>query len=413
MDPSTSPDGVARATLGTCLDEGIRAGTFPGGVVALRSRGSCGAVSAARGATSYEGGEPVDEATVYDLASLTKVVAALPLALLTVAAGRASLDGSLTRCLPELSSGAWGADSRMPTLRRLLSHGSGLPAWRPYFARLRGREAYLAAIASERPSYEPGSSVEYSDLGFILLGIALERLWDEPLPALARRLVFSPLGMETTGYRPAGEAGPGGRFSGARFAPTEEGNEFERGMALAFIEGRPVVGGHEGPFRLTRDELEALPRRPGAIRGEAHDANCHYGLSGVSGHAGLFSTAGDLCRYLAFWDEGSFLPATLRNEALRPQAGAGAIVRGLGWALDGEGRATHTGFTGTSLRYDPRSGRGLVALTNRVHPRVKDGIGAWREALAARVDALPGYGILAAGAADPSETAEAQGERSA
>lgn len=388
MDPLLASGEDARLLLNDCLDSGLRAGLFPGGVAALGKNGS--AVVVARGSLDYARSEPVDHATVYDLASLSKVVSTLPIALLSVASGRLGLDDELLGLLPELRRGPWAGASRAPTLRALLTHGSGLPAWRPYFVRLSGKASYIEAIAAEAPSYEPGTAVEYSDLGFIALGLALERLWDEALPELAERLVFGPLGMKSTGYRPLDGAGPGGRFAGARFAPTEEGNDFERGMALAFIEGRPVVGGHGGPFRLALDDLDALAWRSGAIVGEAHDANCHYGLGGVAGHAGLFSTVGDILRYAAFWAPDGPLPPELRAAALSRQAPHGATARGLGWALDGAGRAAHTGFTGTSLRYDPVSGQLLVALTNRVHPRVKDGIGAWREALAARVDAPVG-----------------------
>jgi CubicO group peptidase (beta-lactamase class C family) len=378
--------------LTDCLDRGIVAGTFPGGVVAhwhgaelaITARGRLEYPDAA---VSGSGPAAVSAGTVYDLASLSKIVATLPLVLLALQSGRAELDDKAMRFLPELATGEGGSWNDAITLRRLLAHTSGLPAWRPYFVRLRGKAAYLSAIADEAPSYRPGSAVEYSDLGFMLLGFIVERIWDEALPALADRLVFRPLGMERTGYLPATLA----RFTGADFAPTELGNQYERGMALAYAEGRPVVGGNGSSFSLTASGVDGFSWRSGLIRGEVHDSNCHYGLGGASGHAGVFSTAPDLVRYLDFWKADGALSPALRAEAFRRQTPDGSIARGLGWILDG-GLATHTGFTGTSLRYDPARGLATIALTNRVHPRVADGIGPWRLELAAALEATSAAG---------------------
>lgn len=377
--------------LTDCLDRGRVAATFPGGVAAHR-HGPELAV-AARGGLTYPdaastGPRPtaVSADTVYDLASLSKIVATLPLVLLTLQSGRAKLDDKAMRFLPELATGAGGGWNGAITLRRLLAHTSGLPAWRPYFVRLHGKAAYLSAIADEAPSYQPGNAVEYSDLGFMLLGFMLERIWDEALPALADRLVFRPLGMEHTGYLPATLA----RFAGSDIAPTELGNQFERGMALAYAEGRPVVGGHGSSFNLTAAEVGGFAWRTDLICGAVHDSNCHYGLGGASGHAGVFSTVPDLVGYLDFWKADGALSPELRAEAFRRQtpdgSPSGATARGLGWILDG-GFAAHTGFTGTSLRYDPALGDATIALTNRVHPHIADGIGPWRLALAVALEA--------------------------
>jgi len=174
-------------------------------------------------------------------------------------------------------------------------------------------------------------------------------------------------------------------------------------MALAYAEGRPVVGGHGSSFALTPAEVDGFAWRAGLIRGEVHDSNCHYGLGGASGHAGVFSTAPDLVRYLDFWKPGGALSPELRAEAFRRQTPAGSpsgsIARGLGWILDGP-LATHTGFTGSSLCYDPAPdsahgdacGTATIALTNRVHPRVADGIGPWRLELSAALEATKAAG---------------------
>jgi len=374
MDASPVPDNE----LTQCLDEGIRSGVFPGGVVARRLGRET--TVAARGRLEYPDANAdagaVTADTVFDVASLTKIVATLPAVLLTIGAGRVGLDDEASRYLPELSKGEGRGWNGAVTIRRLLSHTSGLPAWRPYFVRLRGAAAYVAAIADELPAYAPGGAVEYSDLGFMLLGWILERAWDEPLPELAERLVFRPLGMGATGFPAAAPE----RF--AVVAPTEIGNAHERAMALAYAEGRPVIGGRSERFPLSAAEVGALGWRTGVIRGEAHDGNCHYGLGGVSGHAGLFSAAGDIVRYLDLWAEGGPLPPALRAEAFNRQTPAGAAGRGLGWILLEGGDAWHTGFTGASIRYRPGCGDALIALTNRVHPTVRDGIGDWRQELA-------------------------------
>jgi len=373
---------TARAILGTSLDRGIADGVFPGGTAACRS--DAGSVVAARGHLSWPHLDAstgkVTAETVYDLASLTKIIGTLPLVLLSIQEGRLGLDDRADRFLPELSGGAGRHWNGSLSIRTLLAHRSGLPAWRPYFVRLRGKAEYLSAIADETPSYAPGTAVEYSDLGFMMLGWIVERVWDEALDALARRLVFLPLGMSATAY--------GATAPSSLVAPTEMGNMHERGMALAYAEGRPVVGGHGSSYTITVDEIDRFEWRTDTIRGAVHDSNAWYGLGGISGHAGLFSTIGDLIRYLSFWDDDGPLAPHIRAAAFTQQTPHGSVSRGLGWILSDDGSATHTGFTGTSLRYHPRTGIATVTLTNRVHPHVVDGIAAWRTGLAAELSAL-------------------------
>jgi len=373
---------TARTILAASLDRGVADGVFPGGVAACRSDG--GSVVATRGHLSWPqvgvSADGVAEGTVYDLASLTKIIGTLPLVLLSIQQGRLGLDDRADRFLPELSRGAVAHWNGSISIRSLLAHTSGLPAWRPYFIRLHDKAAYLAAIAGEEPSYLPGAAVEYSDLGYMMLGWIVERVWDESLDALVRRLVFLPLGMDATAY--------GTKAPLSLVAPTETGNLYERGMALAYAEGRPVVGGHSPSFAITVDDIERFAWRTETIRGAVHDSNAWYGLGGISGHAGLFSTIGDLIRYLAFWDDDGPLDPEIREAAFARQTPRGSISRGLGWILSDDGSATHTGFTGTSLRYHPKTGAATVTLTNRVHPRVTDGIAAWRTALAAELSAV-------------------------
>lgn len=299
--------------------------------------------------------------TLFDLASLTKVVATLPSVLRLIDAGAVGLDQPAAEIVPEL--GVEGL-KREITIRRLLSHCSGLPAWRPLYLRARGKAAYLAAIAAEGLVATPGDTVIYSDLGFILLGLIVERVVRRSLADYAGEL-FAALGMHDTRYRPAPELW-------ARAAATERGNPTEREMA----------GPDAARFRHWRPEQ--------VIRGQVHDGNAYYGLAGLSGHAGLFATAADLARYGRFWlGDGEWqgrrlISAALMAEATREQA----TGRGLGWVVApapepaedfaGSGLSRrafgHTGFTGTSLWVDPARELVVVFLTNRVHPELRDDI---------------------------------------
>lgn len=326
------------------------------GAVALAGRRGQVAACRAFGAAVATGTAPVPMVpdTIFDLASVTKVTATLPSVLRLVDAGELLLDQSVGQILPAFGT---DGDRREVTVRRLLSHSSGLPGWRGLYLDHRGPEQYLAAICSQELEYRPGSKVVYSDLGFMLLGEIVRHITGQRIDAFAAREVFGPLGMVDTGYRPGPELQQ-------RIAATERGNGIEYGMC--------------------QERAAAFGRwRQHVIRGEANDGNCFYGLDGVAGHAGLFGTAADLWRYAQMWlGEGSYggrrilSPAVVRL-ATTPQAPG----RGLGWQIrPGEpelhpagellGRRTfgHTGFTGTSLFIDPDRALVAILLTNRLHP---------------------------------------------
>jgi len=309
-----------------------------------------------------DGGSAVTAETRYDLASLTKVVATLPSILRLAAAGEVALDDTVGRFF---SGAGWFQTPSVvdATVRSLLSHTAGLPAWRPLFAQVANRRTALAAVL-QSPVERPGEVV-YSDLGFMLLGAIVERVAHERLDAFARREVFEPLGMVETDFGP---------LAGVPVAATEDCGWRDR-----------------------------------VLEGEVHDENAAV-WDGVAGHAGLFGTAADLARYARAWlrSDPQVAPAGLWAEATREQArAADGARRGLGWALPpapgaadegfmGRGAAGfgHTGFTGTSLWIDPGAGRAVVLLTNRVHPRrgspaavqqlrravheaVRGGVGSW------------------------------------
>lgn len=285
--------------------------------------------------------------TVFDLASLTKVVATLP-AVLTLAARNAlRLDDPVSRFLPAFT----GTARDRITLRHLLAHTSGLPASRRYYREVSTADQMRAAVLAEHPVTDPGSATVYSDIGFLLLGFVVETVTGRRCDVAADDLVFDPLGMSRTRFNPI----PGD----PQCAPTEA------------LDG-------------------ADP-----LRGVVHDRNALL-LGGVAGHAGLFAPVGDLVTYLRAWLPGADPPwgRSLTATALRRQTPPGGPVRGLGWVLaDGhgagfpwdawpDGGAGHTGFTGTSVAVDPRTSTRVVLLTNAIRcGRDKTGLSALRRSV--------------------------------
>lgn len=325
---------LAREPLEGAVDA-VRAevdrGAFPGAALAL-GRGGHAELVQGVGATARDG-ETVDaERTVYDLASLTKVVSTTTAAMLLYEDGRLDLDAPVSRYLPEFS----GGDKDRVTVRQLLAHTAGLPAG----ATPRGDtpDERLASLIRTPLVREPGVKAEYSDVGFVVLFAALENAAGEPVPALLERRVWEPLGMNATEYTPGEDC--------ARCAPTWRNKA-----------GKPVAG-------IVHDPIARA-------------------LGGVAGNAGLFSTAADLSRYAAMLASGGELegvrilkPETIDTFATRQE---GASERALGWETpnaNGTGAAGrsmsehafgHTGFTGTSLWVDPAHETWAVLLTNRVY----------------------------------------------
>jgi CubicO group peptidase (beta-lactamase class C family) len=342
--PPASPFAEADAVVSSAVGQ-----AFPGAVLAV-GRGGSLAHLRAFGALSYEpGAPPVATDTVYDLASLTKVVVTTTLAMRLVDEGSLDLDAPVSAFFPAFRG---GAKDRV-TLRHLLTHSGGLVWWAPLYQDTRGPAAFLEKIVAMDLAFEPGTKSVYSDLGILLLGDVIERLGKAPLEELARRLVIEPLGMKDTLYRP-----PPALLS--RIAPTE--NDAWRGRAL---------------------------------RGEVHDENA-FALGGVAAHAGLFGTAPDLARLARMLldggvFEGRRIVSRATVELFTGRAGVPGSSRGLGWDTpsDESGRRSsepgepgyssagsllsarsfgHTGFTGTSMWMDPERGIFVILLTNRVHP---------------------------------------------
>jgi CubicO group peptidase (beta-lactamase class C family) len=343
--------GPAAAEL---VDRAVATGLVPGAVLAAGLHSADPALLHVAGHAQHDAAatRPMTADTVFDLASLTKVVATLPIVLRLAGRGEIGLDDPVGRYLPRFAGpggagGAGAAGKDTVTVRQLLLHTSGLPGVRRYYLELHNANEILAAALAEPLVAPPGTVFSYSDVGFISLGELAATVAGSGLDELVQDVVCGPLGMTDTRYLPpAGWAG--------RIAATE------------VVDGVAKVG-------------------------VVHDENAEI-LGGVAGHAGLFGTAADLARYAAAWagnasasarslggdgpDRGSF--SKLQAEALRCQTEGLGARRGLGWGLRGDtydnmgdgwpaSGAGHTGFTGTSLSVDPRSGLWAVLLTNAVH----------------------------------------------
>lgn len=275
--------------------------------------------------------------TVFDLASLTKVVATTAMAMLLFERGVLELEAPVAGVLPEFRHGA-GARRTEATLRMLLAHTSGLPGYLRLYQSAKGREAMLAAACAAPLEADPGARAEYSDIGFIVLGEALARLADESLDRFCQREVFGPLGMSTTGFRPPADWKE-------RIPPTVDDRDF----------------------------------RQRVVQGEVHDENASA-LGGVAGHAGLFGAARDLATFAHVLLEGG--GPILRTETIalftRRETSPPGTSRALGWdtpsAPSQSGKHFspwsfgHLGYTGTSLWIDPERQLSVTLLTNRTWP---------------------------------------------
>ncbi len=282
-------------------------------------------------ACRVEDSVPVRATTLFDLASLTKVVVTTPLALWLRDGGHWDLDHPVQRWVPDYPHA-------QTTLRELLTHTSGLVAHVPFYRDAVGVASVRRALMREVAHDLGPHDVLYSDLNFMLLGWAIEQCAQMPLDRLFRTVIGRPLAMSTARFRPP----PSLR---RRIAATEL----------------------DGDQRLA----------PGLVWGEVHDGNA-FAMGGVSGHAGLFASAGDLTRYVMSIlgsPSPTILAASTVREMARAAAGRSPDVRGLGWRVDpaewGEwpvGTIWHTGFTGTSLLVAPALDTAVVLLTNAIHP---------------------------------------------
>ena len=400
-----------RALDETCR-RGVAEGAFPGAVV-LAGDGEGVLLHRAYGHRALAPGRlPMTPDTVFDMSSLTKPMATTTAMMLLVRDGRLELDDAVCTVIPEFGRGARAA----VTFRQLLNHTSGLPAWKSYYQTVSpvtqaapepppgtraprhpttvsptsfpvtpasppvtatsppvtatsppvtatsppvipasppvipAKAGIQQRIHDEELEAPPGEKAVYSDLGFILLGEAVERLSGRPLDRFCRDEIFEPMGLSSTFFADLGRCSP---------------------------DPRPV------PVEAIA-ATEDCPRRGKILRGEVHDDNAHA-MGGVAGHAGVFSSAPDLHRFIRFLGrcrdgaEPGFLPAPLVRDFLEAERTLPGQTHVLGWdtpspAGSSSGRhfsartVGHLGFTGTSIWWDLERDLHVVFLTNRVHP---------------------------------------------
>ena len=342
---------TANNQLSALLQQHIEAGEFPSAVYLVGERDEILYTDA----LGYSVVEPYRVAnklgTIYDLASLTKPLITSLLCARRIELGELTLDSSVSHYLPEFDR----TDKQMITVRELLTHTSGLPAWRPLYILTEDEpERAAGAIANLDLEYKPGARVVYSDLGFIALGILLERMTGHQLVELAHKEIFEPLNLKQTFFNPEIALQTG-------IAACETGNAYEASMSKQM---------DAGVYANSRQRV---------IWGEVHDGNA-YVLGGAAGHAGLFSTASEtFVLAQQFLSESTKLlaPETCKmfRENMTPEL---EEARSIGWQLAATKDSTggvdlppdsfgHNGFTGTCVWIDPVHRRVFILLTNRTH----------------------------------------------
>ena len=287
--------------------------------------------------------------TVFDLASVTKVMATTMATMLLVDRGKIVLDSPVFRYLPDFR----GAHLDSITVRHLLSHSSGLVQWQPlYYHAVNSAQTY--AVIRDMPlGWGVGDARHYSDFGFMLLGYIVERVSGQPLDVFVEQNLFRPLGLRSTAFNPKSHG-----FT--EFAATEQGNVYEKHMVYDSTFG----------YRYRGDPTAWNGWRQYVLNGEVDDGNSFYANGGVAGHAGLFSTAGDLRVLIDLLDNrGSYGG----RQYIRPEIVERFLTRDtyqnyLGWQAPTylpAGSFSHTGFTGTYVLGVPKYGLSIALLTNR------------------------------------------------
>ncbi len=322
------------------LDGAVSDGAFPGGVLAVGLNNQL--VLHAFGRTSYASKSPaVKTDTIYDVASLTKPIVTTTAIMMLVAENQIDLDAPIARYLSHHNPAGNPDWLQEITVRELLLHTSGLPAHREFYKTAKTPEEWRKLLYSEPLVSPPGTKIEYSDLGFVILGDIVERLSGMSLARYARENIFDPLRMQSSLFNPPAAMR-------ARIAPTQTESASRKGP------------------------------RPG----EVDDDNA-FALGGAAGHAGLFSTAGDVAAFAQMMLNGGIyaqqrlLPRAI-IEQFTTRVPVGDSARTLGWDVPtGESSSGHyfseqsyghNGYTGTSFWIDPQKGLFVVLLTNRVHP---------------------------------------------
>jgi uncharacterized protein YbbC (DUF1343 family)/CubicO group peptidase (beta-lactamase class C family) len=345
------------------INEAVQSGLIPGAVLVIGHNGEIIYRRPYGSRSLVPKREPMTVDTIFDAASLTKVVATTPSVMKLFEQGKLRLDDPVTKYLPEFQGGQSAI-----TIRLLMTHFSGMPPDLELVPPWKGYQTGIDRALVTKPVAAPGARFIYSDINFILMGEVVRRLSGESLPAFAHQQIFAPLGMKNTGFQPdASER--------ARIAPTE----------------------------LDAETGEIL-------RGVVHDPTARY-MGGIAGHAGLFTTADDLARYaemmLGMGERDGvriFSPATVKKFTEPASPADQPILRALGWDMDsplsanrGElypiGSYGHTGFTGTSMWLDRTTNSFVILLTNVVHPKRGKSLSSLRSRVATAVAASFGIDI--------------------
>src|SRR2546428_3164202 len=342
--------------ISTLLAERIQAGNFPSAAYAIAEHGRTIFADALGDAVREPETHPATLETIYDLASLTKPLITGLICAQLVELGELTLDSSVANRLLEFDR----PDKNRITIRELLTHTSGLPAWRPLYLLAVEKESALASIANETLDARPGEQVIYSDLGFIVLGFLLERLMGSRLDELALNRIMKPLDLQRTLFNPAAAARTG-------VAAGETGNTYERDMCEKSFSLESIAS-----YRAWLKEV---------IWGDVHDGNAHF-LGGTAGHAGLFSTAHETLRLAnQFIANQSQLLSSETCQLFQQNMTEGMNeTRPFALQLAATNDSTagpslpsdafgHSGFTGTSCWIDAHRERVFILLTNRTHAR--------------------------------------------
>jgi CubicO group peptidase (beta-lactamase class C family) len=306
--------------------------------------------------------------TLFDLASVTKVMATTLAVMLMVESGDMNVDAPLSRYLPDFRRG--GKDS--VTLRHLLTHRAGLYQWLPTYYHTTNRDEASEYVRTRPLAWGVGEGRHYSDLGFMLLGLAVEQVADTSLDAFLRERIYRPLGLDRTGFRPLDppRTANGHLDDGAHIAATSHGNPYEHRMVHDSTFGYRIAG--------NADAWDGWRRY--ALRGEVNDANAFHAFGGIAGHAGLFSTASELNVLLQLLLNGGGYGGRqyLNPEVVDTFLASTGQGQALGWQLQAYIRQpsfSHTGFTGTLVLAVPEYDLALVLLTNRQNRGVdEDGL---------------------------------------
>ncbi|MFC0253669.1 serine hydrolase domain-containing protein [Massilia consociata] len=349
-------DAARLAEIDRAILDSVAARRLPGAVFFLERDGAMYEKSFGR--FTYEAdAAPVTPDTVFDAASLTKVLSTAPAVLLLAQEGRLDLEAPVARYFPECANGGKEAI----TVRQLLTHSSGLPAGLPATPAWQGAQAAHTLACTQAVSHAPGSFFRYSDINYILLGQLVERVAGMPLDRFAQERIFAPLRMRDTGYLPLK------RVQAGAIAPTQRGGD-AAGAALH---------GDLGPGQL--------------LQGVVHDPTVRR-MGGVAGSAGVFSTARDVARFARMLIGDGELDGVrvLSKDSVRllttVQSPPGLALRGMGMDIDSPyaqrprgtvfpvGSYGHTGFTGCILWVDPQTRTFYVLLSNRVYPDDKSNV---------------------------------------